>query len=67
VQIGVLVVLSGVFVTFLSVIIDMDRPYDGFIMIDSTDISRVAQDFSEDYLEEYPDVPLPCDPTGRQL
>jgi hypothetical protein len=67
VQIGVLVVLAGVFVTFLSVIIDMDRPYDGFIMIDSTDISRVAQDFSEDYLEEYPDVPLPCDPTGRQL
>lgn len=67
VQIGVLVLLSLVFVTFLSVIIDMDRPYDGFIMVEPTDITRVAGELTEDYMEAYPNTPLPCDPTGRAL
>jgi hypothetical protein len=65
VQIGVLCVLSGVFVLFLTVIIDMDRPYDGMVSTPPTDIQRVAADLFEDYQEEYPDAPLPCDETGR--
>ncbi len=65
VQISVLAVLAGVFVLFLSLIIDMDRPYDGLVNTPPTDILRVAGDLAGDYVEEYPDVPLPCDETGR--
>jgi hypothetical protein len=67
VQIGVLTVLATVFVLFLGIIVDMDRPYDGFISVDATDITRVANDLAEDYAEEYPDQPLPCDATGREV
>lgn len=65
VQIGVLTVLACVFVLFLSVISDMDRPYDGLVATGPTDITRVADDLAEDYAQAYPDDPLPCDSTGR--
>jgi hypothetical protein len=65
VQVGVLTVLACVFVLFLSVISDMDRPYDGLVSAGPVDITRVAGDLAEDYAQAYPDVPLPCDSTGR--
>ncbi len=66
VQIGVLTALSSVFILFLAAITDLDKPYDGLIATEPTDITRVAGDLREDYLEEYPSVPLPCDETGRE-
>lgn len=65
VQIGVLTVLAGVFVAFLSLIIDMDRPYDGLVNAPPTDILRVSADLAEDYQEEYPAVALPCNELGQ--
>ena len=65
VQISVLTVRAGVFVVFLSTIIDMDRPYDGLVSTPPSDILRVAGDLVETYQVEYPNVPLPCDETGR--
>jgi uncharacterized membrane protein (DUF485 family) len=67
VQIGVLTVLATVFIAFLAVITDLDRPYDGMVSVGPTDITRVAGDLREDYLEAYPAVPLPCDETGRKV
>lgn len=67
VQLGVLSVLALVFVLFLGAMRDLDRPYDGLITVPPTDIERVAGDLAEDYAEEFPDVPLPCDETGREL
>lgn len=67
VQVGVLSLLALVFVLFLGAIRDLDRPYDGFIAVEPTDINRVAGDLVEDYGEEYADIPLPCDETGREL
>jgi L-lactate permease len=65
VQVGVLITLGGVFTLFLIVMADMDRPYDGAIALPPRDITRVAGDLLEDYTEEYPATPLPCDDTGR--
>lgn len=67
VQIGLLVILSGIFVSYLTIIFDTDRPYDGLVAVEAADILRVAGDLAEDYTEEYPNAPLPCDPTGRSL
>lgn len=67
VQIGVLVTLGTVFTLFLTVMADMDRPYDGAIALPPRDITRVAGDLLEDYTEEYGATGLPCDDTGRQL
>jgi hypothetical protein len=39
---------------------------DGFIAAGPSDMTRVAGDLAEDYAEEYPSVPLPCDGTGRE-
>jgi hypothetical protein len=66
VQVGVLTALASVFILFLAAISDLDRPYDGFIAAPATDMTRVSGDLAEDYAEEYPTVPLPCDETGRE-
>lgn len=65
VQIGVLAVLSGVFILFLGAITDLDRPYDGWIVVPPGDMARVAGDLAEDHAEAYPAALLPCDETGR--
>lgn len=67
VQIGVLITLGGVFTLFLVAMADLDRPYDGAIALPPRDITRVSEDLLEDYREEYPGTPLPCDDTGRSL
>ncbi|MGA8046050.1 MAG: hypothetical protein WCA30_07260, partial [Dermatophilaceae bacterium] len=67
VQIGVLITLGGVFTLFLVAMADMDRPYDGAIAVPPRDITRVSGDLLEDYRDEYPGTPLPCDDTGRSL
>lgn len=64
VQIGILVILSFLFVAFMSTIAELDEPYQGVIAVPAEDMARVAGDLSEDYAEENPDRPLPCDETG---
>lgn len=66
VQVGVLTVLSLVFIVFLVAITDLDRPYGGWIAVPPSDIARVAGDLSGDWAEDYPAAALPCDVTGRQ-
>lgn len=67
VQVGVLTTLAFIFTLFLAAITDMDRPYDGLIAVEPTDMTRVAGDLRESYTEAYPGIPLPCDETGRTL
>ncbi len=67
VQIGVLALLAVLLSLFVGMIRDLDRPYDGFIAIDSTDMTRVAGDLAEDFAEDHPDVQLPCDAQGAEL
>ena len=67
VQIGVLALLAVLLSLFVGMIGDLDRPYDGFIAIDSTDMTRVAGDLAEDFAEDHPDVQLPCDAQGAEL
>jgi len=64
VQIGVLVILAVLLSLFVGMIRDMDRPYDGFVALDPTDITRVAGDLAEDWAEDHPGAPLPCDARG---
>jgi hypothetical protein len=64
VQIGVLVILAVLLSLFVGMIRDMDRPYDGFVALDPTDIARVAGDLAEDWAEDHPGAPLPCDARG---
>jgi hypothetical protein len=66
VQVGVLVILATLLAVFVGVIWDMDRSYSGLIALDPTDISRVAGDLTEEFVEDHPEVPLPCDSTGQQ-
>lgn len=65
VQIGVLATLALIFVLFLSAIWDMDSPYKGIINVGPVDMTRVAENLSEDFTEDYPGVPLPCDQSGK--
>lgn len=67
VQIGALTGLAIVFVLFLAVITDMDESYSGIVSVPPVDIVRVAGDLLEDYQEEYPQTPLPCDETGQEV
>ena len=67
VQVGVLTTLAFIFTMFLAAITDMDRPYDGLIAVEPTDMTRVANSLREDFSEAYPGVALPCDETGRAL
>lgn len=64
VQFGVLAILALLLSLFVGMIRDMDRPYDGVIALEPTDISRVAGDLAEDFAEDHPEVALPCDERG---
>lgn len=67
VQVGVLCTLGLVFVLFLTVMNDMDSPFSGLVRVVPTDITRVSGDLSEDFAEDFPGAPLPCDETGKAL
>jgi Protein of unknown function (DUF4239) len=67
VQIGVLVLLALLLAAFVALTRDLDRPYDGLIAIAPTDIERVTGDLAEDWDEQHPGEPLPCDPQGEML
>jgi hypothetical protein len=67
VQIGVLTILAILLALFVGMIRDMDRPYDGLVSVPPTDITRVAGDLAEDWAEDVPGVPLPCDDRGVAL
>lgn len=67
VQIGVLIVLATLFIMFMVLIKELDEPYYDLASIPPTDITRVAASLTEDYQEENPDKPLPCDETGREI
>ena len=67
VQIGVLVKLALLLAGFIGVIWDMDRPYSGVVAVEATDMSRVAGDLAEEWSEEHPDEPLPCDERGELI
>ena len=55
--------LSG----FIGVIWDMDRPYSGVVAVEVTDMTRVAGDLAEEWAEDHPDRPLPCDERGELI
>lgn len=67
VQIGVLIILAIIFVMFMTLIKELDEPYYGLAQIAPTDISRVADDLTETYLDENPGKALPCDETGKEI
>lgn len=66
-QIFALVGLTTVLVVVQLAIADMDRPYTGLIKVPSTDLERVSGDLAEDFGEDHPGRPLPCDEQGRPL
>jgi hypothetical protein len=67
VQIGVMSVLALLLAFFVGMVWDMDRPYDGVVAIEATDMSRVAADLRGDFGEDYPGTALPCDERGTPV
>jgi hypothetical protein len=67
VQFGVLVLLAVLLSLFIGMIRDLDRPYDGLISVEATDMTRVAGDLAEDWAEDHPGIPLPCDDRGESI
>lgn len=67
VQIGILVILSTLFIMFMVLITELDAPFYGIAKIPPTDITRVANDLSETFEEENPGKTLPCDETGAEI
>lgn len=64
-QIFALAGLTTVLIVVQLAIADLDRPYSGVIQVSSTDLERVAADLGEDFGEDHPGRPLPCDEQGR--
>ncbi len=67
VQIGVLVILSTLFIMFMVLINELDEPFYGLASIPPTDITRVAGNLTEDFADENPGQELPCDETGKEI
>jgi hypothetical protein len=67
VQLGAIGTLTILLVLVQFTILDMDRPYDGLIVVNAVDMTRVAGDLGEDFAEDHPDAELPCDGEGRPL
>ena len=67
VQVGVLVILSTLFIMFMVLITELDAPFYSIAKIPPTDITRVADDMGETFAEENPGKALPCDETGQEI
>jgi hypothetical protein len=67
VQIGALAALTTLLLVMLLAIDDVDRPYEGLVALGPTDITRVAGDLREEFVEWRPDQTLPCDEQGLPL
>lgn len=63
-QFGVLSLLSLLLAAFVGLTWDMGRPYDGVVAVRSVDMRRVTDDLREEWDEDHPGQPLPCDGRG---
>ncbi|MFE7549332.1 bestrophin-like domain [Streptomyces gardneri] len=61
-----LFVLAALFTGSLLLIADIDRPFSGQIRIDSTAMEDTVGDIGEDFTEDHPGRPLPCDSRGAR-
>ncbi|MFJ5549602.1 hypothetical protein [Streptomyces sp. NPDC093225] len=59
-----LLVLAGLFTGSLLLIEDIDRPFSGQIAITSEAMADTAADIGEDFAQDHPGRPLPCDAQG---
>ncbi|HYN30531.1 MAG TPA: hypothetical protein VES95_11805 [Dermatophilaceae bacterium] len=64
-QIGALVTLTVVLGLVQVTILDLDRKYDGVIQVQPEDFRIAGQFLVTRYDERFPEVPLPCDASGR--
>lgn len=65
VQIPVLVLLAVMLALLVACTRDLDRPYDGVLRIEPTDMERVAGDLAGEWSEGH-DAPLPCTADGTE-
>ncbi|MFJ7155520.1 hypothetical protein ACIQUQ_11330 [Streptomyces sp. NPDC101118] len=66
-HLALLVVLAALFTGSLLLIEDIDRPFSGSIRITSEAMADTAGDITEDFAEDHPGRPLPCDENGIRV
>ncbi|MEV7416312.1 hypothetical protein [Streptomyces sp. NPDC089919] len=65
-QLITLTVITALLTTMLIIIRDVDRPFDGIIVVDSTAITEVERQATRDFLANHPASELPCDERGNR-